>query len=112
MNWTLLVIIGSQLLFTTSDFLARSNMPKYGFTLSAFFTPWFAAYFAVRIIATFGQLYVFTTTELGKTLALFGAVAIILANVLGLLFLKEVLNFWTYFAVSLTIVSFLVLAFS
>lgn len=31
----------------------------------------------------FSQLYVFTAIELGKTMALFGATSIILANLLG-----------------------------
>jgi hypothetical protein len=40
----------------------------------------------------FGQLYVFTAIDLGKTMALFGAFSIILANSLGFLVLKEVLS--------------------
>ena len=36
MNWPIIVIIGTQLLFTTSDLLARNYMPKQGFALTTF----------------------------------------------------------------------------
>ncbi|MDD3156254.1 MAG: hypothetical protein PHP14_02410 [Candidatus Pacebacteria bacterium] len=58
----------------------------------------------------FGQLYVFTVIELGKTMALFGAFSIILANVLGLLVLKEILSPGAYIGVSLAVIAFIVLA--
>jgi hypothetical protein len=60
----------------------------------------------------FGQLYIFTTTELGKTMALFGAVSIILSNLLGFLVLKEVLPVGVYVGVSFAVVAFLILAVS
>ncbi|GBE20139.1 MAG TPA: hypothetical protein ENG87_05555 [Candidatus Pacearchaeota archaeon] len=110
MNWVMIILVGAQLLFTTSDLLARTYMPKHGFALATFLSAWFFAYFLIRIIAMFGQLYVFTTIELGKTMALFGAVSIILANVLGLLVLKEVLSPWAYVGVSLAVIAFLILA--
>ena len=109
MNWPLVIIIGAQLLFTTSDLLARSYMPKQGFTLATFLSGWFLAYFSIRIIATFGQLYVFTTVELGKTMALFGAVSIILANLLGFLVLNEVLSLGAYIGVTLAVIAFIIL---
>jgi multidrug transporter EmrE-like cation transporter len=112
MNWPIVVIVGTQILFTASDLLARSNMSKQGFVVAAFLSKWFLAYFLIRMIAMFGQLYVFTSIELGKTMALFGAVSIILANVLGLLVLKEVLSPVAYAGVSLAVVAFLILAFS
>jgi len=58
----------------------------------------------------FGQLHVFTAVELGKTMALFGAVSIVLANILGFLVLKEVLSPGAYIGVSLAVIAFLVLA--
>jgi hypothetical protein len=110
MNWPIIVIIGTQLIFTSSDLLARNYMPKQGFALATFLSGWFLAYFSLRTLAMFGQLYVFTTIELGKTVALFGAVSILLANILGLLLLKEVLSPATYAAISLVVIAFVVLA--
>lgn len=110
MNYPIIVIIGTQLLFTASDLLARSYMPKQGFVLATFFSGWFLLYFLIRIMAMFGQLYVFTAIDLGKTMALFGAVSIILANVLGLLVLKEVLSVGVYIGITLAIIAFIVLA--
>lgn len=112
MNWPIIIIIGTQILFTTSDLLARTYMPKQGFTLLSFFSLWFLIYFFIRIIAMFGQLYVFTVVELGKTMALFGAVSIILANILGFLVLKEVLSPFAYIGITLAVVAFIVLAYS
>ncbi len=110
MNWPIIIIIGTQLLFTTSDLLARINMPKQGFVLASFLSGWFFMYFIIRIAAMFGQLYVFTTIELGKTMALFGAASIILSNLLGFLLLKEILSPEAYLGIALAIISFFILA--
>ena len=111
MNWPIVIIILTQLLFTTSDLLARTHMPKQGFILTTFISGWFLTYFLIRILAMFGQLYIFTVIELGKTMALFGAVSIMLANLLGFLVLKEVLSPKTYIGVTLAVIAFLILAF-
>lgn len=87
-------------------------MPKQGFVLATFFSGWFLAYFSIRIIAMFGQLYVFTTIELGKTMAMFGAVSIMTANMLGFLVLKEVLSPGAYMGISLAVVAYIVLVLS
>ncbi len=108
----ILIIIISQALFSASDVMGRIFMPKYGFNFSAFLTWWFLIYFVIRIFATIGQLYVLANVELGKTIAIFGAVAIIIANVLGILLLKEVLSPWAYVGVVLAILAFFVLALS
>lgn len=109
MNWPIIIIIGTQLLFTVSDLLARTYMPKQGFALTTFLSGWFLVYFSIRIIAMFGQLYIFTAVELGKTMALFGAVSIILANLLGFLVLKEVLTPGAYIGITFAIIAFIVL---
>lgn len=110
MNWSIVAIIITQLLFTTSDLLARSHMPRQGFSLATFISGWFLAYFSIRIIAMFGQLYVFTAIELGKTMALFGAASIMLANLLGFLVLKEILSPGAYIGITLAAIAFIVLA--
>jgi len=110
MNWPIVIIIGAQLLFTTSDLLARNYMPKQGFALATFLSVWFLAYFSIRIIAMFGQLYVFTAIELGKTMALFGAASILLANLLGFLVLKEVLSPGAYIGITFAVIAFIILA--
>jgi uncharacterized membrane protein len=112
MNWSIFIIIATQLLFTASDLLARTYMSKQGFVLATFFSAWFLVYFLIRIIAMFGQLYVFTVIELGKTMALFGAVSIMLANLLGFLVLKEVLSTGAYIGITLAVIAFVVLAFT
>ncbi len=112
MNWPILIIIGSQLLFTISNLLARTYMAEQDFILATFLSAWFLIYFFIRIIAMFGQLYVFTVVELGKTMALFGATSIVLANLLGFLVLGEVLSTREYIGTTLAITAFIVLAMS
>lgn len=110
MNWPILVVIITQLLFTTSDLLARGNMSKQGFVLNTFLSSWFLVYFVIRIIAMFGQLYVFTAINLGRTMGLFGATSLILSNLLGLLVLKEVLTPGQYIGIVFAVTSFLILS--
>ena len=106
----IVVIVATQVLFTTSDVIGRYFMTTSGFTLKSFVSLWFLGYVLIRSVATVGLLYVFSRIELGQTMALFGAVSIVLANVLGLLFLKEVLSPSTYIGVALAIGAFLILA--
>ena len=102
----------AQALFTAGDLLARANMRSGGFTLANFCTWWFALYFALRQLAMFGQLYIFSTVQLGKTIALFGAISIVFSNALGLLLLSETLTPLTYLGVALAILAFTILSLS
>ena len=107
----LLILVGTQLIYTGSDFMGRYFMSREGFTLGILTTAWFWAYQLIRQVAMFGQLYVFANIPLGKTMALLGALSIVLSNVLGFLFLKEVLTGPAYLGVSLAVVAFLLMAF-
>lgn len=106
-----IIVIATQLLFTSSDVIGRHLMTTAGFTPQAIFSWWFVVYFLIRNIAMFGQLYVFSKIELGHTMALFGAVSIIFANGLGYLFFREVLSLHAYIGVTLAIMAFLILTF-
>ena len=106
----LLVLIGTQVVFTCSDLLGRAYMRKMGFQLSTFLTPWFLLYFALRQVAMFMQLYVFAYVSLGKTIAVLAAAAIFFSNIFGYLFLQEVLQPAGYVGVSLALAAVLVLA--
>ena len=106
----IVVIVISQALYSVGDFLARANLRHSGFELRAFLSWWFLAYCLVRTVATFAQLYVFATVELGRTMALFGASSIVFANLLAVLLLGEVLSVSGYVGVSLAVTAFLVLA--
>jgi uncharacterized membrane protein len=115
MTWLkspVLLIVATQLLFTTGDLLARANMRHSPFALSTFLSWWFLLYFAIRQVAMFGQLYVFSALQLGRTMALFGATSIVVVNVLGILLLGEVLSTQAYLAIGLVILGFIVLSMS
>ena len=111
MSKPVFILIGTQCLFTLSDLIGRTYMARYGFKFSAFLSLWFLIYLLVRQLATFGQLYVFAHIQLGKTMALFGAVSIVLSNLLGLLYLGEKLAPASYLGVCLAIFAFIALAF-
>lgn len=104
------VIVTTQLLFTIGDLLARANMRKHGFTLAAFLKVWFFVYIASRQVATVGQLYILATVPIGRTMALFGAASIVLANVLGVLILGDFLSLRSYAGVALAVLAFTVMS--
>jgi uncharacterized membrane protein len=103
------VVIVSQLLFTSGDLLARGNV-RDNLTVANLLSGWFASYLLLRTVATFGQLYVLSTVEIGRTVALFGASSIVIANVLGWLVLREVLSPIAYVGISLAVLAFLVIS--
>lgn len=106
------IIVATQLLFTTGDLLARANMRHRPFALSTFLSLWFVLYFLIRQVAMFGQLYVFSALQLGKTMALFGATSIVVVNVLGILVLGEILSVQAYLAIGFVVLGFIVLSMS
>ncbi len=115
MTWLrspLLIIVATQLLFTTGDLIARANMRHSPFSPSTFLSWWFLLYFLIRQVAMFGQLYVFSALQIGKTMALFSAMSIVLVNVLGFLFLGEILSLQAYLAIGLVVLAFVVLSVS
>ncbi len=112
MEKSLLVIIGSQLLFTTSDLLARHNMQIHGFMAATFVSWWFMVYVTIRTVATFGQLYIFTQLEVGRTMAIFGATSLVLVNLLGFLILGERLSLPVYFGIVLAVLAILLVGLS
>jgi multidrug transporter EmrE-like cation transporter len=106
------VVIASQVLFSLKDLLARHYMGRFGFTPDAFLHPWFIGFLALQAVAMTGQLYVLANVELGKTMALFGATSIAVANALGFLLLGEILTFWEYTGMAVAVLAFLILAVS
>lgn len=105
------IVIASQLLFSISDYLGARAMKAQGFTLANFFSWWFLSYTVIRQIAVIGQLYVYATGGLGRTVALFGAGSIIIGNLIAVLLLQEILKPHEYIGISVAILAFLVLAF-
>jgi uncharacterized membrane protein len=113
MTWVkspVLVIVATQLLFTMGDLIARANMRHSPFAISTFLSWWFLLYFTIRQVAMFGQLYVFSVLQIGKTMALFSATSLIVVNILGVLLLGEILSVQTYLAIGLVVLGFVVLA--
>jgi multidrug transporter EmrE-like cation transporter len=106
----IVVVVGTQLLFTVGDLMARANMRKHGFTAAAFLNLSFLVYIVSRQIATVGQLYVLATVPIGKTMALFGAASIVLANLLGVLLLSDFLSPRAYLGIALAVLAFVVMS--
>ncbi len=110
MTSPLIILILTQLVFTASDVLGRHFMHKYGFTINSFLHGWFIIYVLLHSLATLGQLYVFTTIQLGKTITLFAIVSIVFANIIGLLLLRESISITTYIGIALATSAFLILS--
>ncbi len=110
MNKALWILIGTQLIYSASDFMGRLYMSRHGFRWATFLTTWFLVYFLIRQAAMFGQLYVFAHIPLGKSMALLAAASIILSNALGFLFLKEMLSPIAYAGVTLAVIAILLMA--
>ncbi|HSX14978.1 MAG TPA: hypothetical protein VLE72_03710 [Candidatus Saccharimonadales bacterium] len=106
----IIVILITQLLFSLTDLLARANLKHAAFNVSTFVQPWFLWYAVARVVFTFAQFYVFTKVDLGKTVTLFAITGIVMANILGVLFLKEVLSVKDYFGVMLAILALIILS--
>jgi uncharacterized membrane protein len=107
----LLILIGTQLVYSISDFMGRYYMLKHGFQAASFLMPWFLWYQVIRQVAMFGQLYIFACVPLGKTMAMLGATSIVVSNVLGFLFLREMLSPVAYIGVMLAVIAVLLMAF-
>jgi multidrug transporter EmrE-like cation transporter len=105
------ILVGTQCLFTLSDVMGRTYMARHGFRLSTFISLWFLVYMLVRQLATFGMIYVFANIQLGKSMAMFGAVSIVLSNVIGLCYLGEQISPPAYFGICLAVLAFVVMGF-
>jgi hypothetical protein len=106
----IVVVVGTQLIFTIGDLMARANMRKHGFTAAAFLNLSFLIYIVSRQVATVGQLYVLATVPIGKTVALYGAGSIIMGNILGVLLLGDLLSMRSYAGIALAILAFTVMS--
>jgi len=107
-----LIIVGTQMIFSVGDLMARANMRKHGFTAAAFLNVWFVVYILSRQVATVGQMYILATVPIGKTMALFGAASIVFANMLGVLLLGDLLSMRSYAGIALAVMAFLVMTFA
>lgn len=103
------ILVGTQILFTSGDLLARANLAKTGFSSGMFFTWWFGLYILLRTVATVGQLYVLSQVQIGRAYGIFGAFGIVMASLVGFFWLKESLTIWQYIGISLSILAFLTL---
>lgn len=113
MTWLkspIFIIIGTQLLFTVGDLIARANMRNSPFAISTFITWWFLIYFLVRQVAMFGQLYILSVMQVGKTMALFAATSLVLVNLLGIFLLGEILSVQNYIAIGLVVLAFVMIS--
>jgi multidrug transporter EmrE-like cation transporter len=104
-NAPLFILICAQVLFTASDFWGRSYLSQNGFSAATLVTGWFWGYTALRLVANLGQLYAFANLPLGKVMGILGAISIIASNILGALFLKEILSPVSYAGISCAILA-------
>jgi hypothetical protein len=106
----LVVVIVSQLLFTASDLLARLKMRQLGFGAEAFVSWWFVGYMGLRMLATFGQLWVLSRLVMGAALPMFAAASAVLSMMLSITVLNEGLSTKTVIGGGLAIAALVALA--
>ncbi len=106
-----IIVIVIQVLFSTSNVIARLQMRDQQWGVHLLSQPWLYLYFLMQLSGIVLQLYVFTTFELGKTATLMSVVAIITSVVLGWLVLSEKLAPSTYVAIVMAVIAFILLAY-
>jgi len=109
-NTNILIILGSQTLFAISSLIARSATKDQTFTARYVLTSWFITFILIRLVATLLELYVLTRVNLGQTVALAGVCGLITANLIGVVFLKEVLTPLNYLGIGFAIIAILLLS--
>jgi len=77
----IVVVVATQALFTIGDLMARANMRKHGFTAAAFLNLTFVAYFAIRQVAMFGQLFILASVPIRSYAGI--ALAVLAFTVMG-----------------------------
>jgi multidrug transporter EmrE-like cation transporter len=92
------------------DVIAKYNLNITGYKSVILISPWFFAYILTKVVATTAQFYVFSNFDLGKSMAIFGAISIILSNSIGFLLMSERLTVGGYVGVSMACMAFLVIA--
>ncbi len=106
----IVILFAVQALFTGGDLLSRHYLMRYGFTSAVFRKPWFIVYLVIRQLAMVGQLYVLSTIEIGRVMALLSGVSIILASTLGLVLLQEKMSAQSWIGIGLAVGAIFILA--
>ena len=107
-----LIIFGLQIIFALASLLARSNTKGHPITsVRSIMATWFVAYLFIRLVATLMELFVLSRVDLGQTVALAGVAGLITANVMGVIFLGEVLSVQAYIGIGFALMAVLLLSY-
>lgn len=107
-----LIIFGSQIIFAGASLLARYYTRGSPITsVQSIMAAWFVAYVLIRFVAAMMELFVLSRVNLGQTVALAGVCGLITANVLGVLFLGEVLSWQAYLGLAFAVAAILLLSY-
>jgi drug/metabolite transporter (DMT)-like permease len=90
MNTFLLAIaLATQLIFLAGEIPASGYLYKFGISPEIFGHPWFWAFTVTRFLGAAGQIYLWSSTELGRIAAVMGSCGLILSNILGMYLLHQ-----------------------
>ncbi|CAN1210252.1 hypothetical protein TUMEXPCC7403_08665 [Tumidithrix helvetica PCC 7403] len=90
MNAFLLAIaLITQLIFLVGEIPAAGYLYKHGFSIEMIGHPWFWVFTITRFVGIAGQIYLWSSTEIGRVAAVMGSCGLILSNVLGTFFLQQ-----------------------
>ncbi len=88
MNKIVVIALATQLIFLLGEVPAAGYLSQKGID-GSFFHPWFLLFSITRIIGMAGQLYLWSSAQLGFVAALMGSCGLVLNNLLGTFVLHQ-----------------------
>lgn len=99
----------TQIIFSTSDLIARWHFGNQEFRLATFASGWVLVYFLIREVAGWLQIRVLSGNQLGISMAIFSGAGVIISNVFGWLLFGEVPGLRQLLALGLILMAYAVI---
>jgi drug/metabolite transporter (DMT)-like permease len=100
-----LIVFFAQLFYTVGDVMRKVILGKFGLTWKITGAPTFWIAFVLSTVGFLIQLYAFSRYELSRTVIFLGTFAVIMSTVVGVLYLKEKLNIYTYIGLGFAVMA-------
>ena len=100
-----LIVFFAQLCYTLGDVMRKVVLGKLGLTFKIAGSGVFWLAFVVSGLGFLIQLYAFSRYELSRTVIFLGVFAVIMSTVVGVLYLKERLNVYTYIGIGFAVMA-------
>jgi uncharacterized membrane protein YfhO len=88
-SFLLAIALATQLIFLAGEIPASGYLYNHGLSAEIFGHPWFWVFTITRFLGAAGQIYLWSSTELGRIAAIMGSSALILSNLFGMYLLHQ-----------------------